>query len=89
MCGNSISVSKSKYYRSTKKHEYEVISKDKIKCILCGKIIKNSQISLSRLKLSKTRSSLIIKDLCWDLSINQFINFVNNEDFIIENSDII
>lgn len=50
----SKSESKSNYYKSNKKHEYEVISKDEIKCIKCGKIIRNSQISQSRSKLSKS-----------------------------------
>lgn len=54
MYENSTSASKSNYYKDIKKHIYEVISKDEIKCIKCGKIIRNLQISKSRLKLRKS-----------------------------------
>ena len=62
MYENSTSVTKSNYYIHIKKHVYEVISNDEIKCIKCGKIIRNLQISKSRLKLRKSELYKLYKN---------------------------
>ena len=57
-----MSSTKSKYYIDIKKHAYEVISNDEIKCIKCGKIIRNLQISKSRLNLRESELFKLYKN---------------------------
>lgn len=53
---------KSNYYMDIKKHVYKVIFNDEIKCIRCGNIIRNLQISKSRLKLRKSELFALYKN---------------------------
>lgn len=62
MYDNSTSASNSNYYKDVKKHIYEVISYDEIQCIKCGKIIRNWQISKSRVELHEPELSKLYKN---------------------------
>lgn len=45
-------IEKNTYYKSVKRHDYEIITKDTLKCRKCGKILKNKNLNDSHLVLS-------------------------------------
>ena len=44
-------IEKNTYYKSVKKHDYEIITKDTLKCRKCGKNLKNKNLNDTHLVL--------------------------------------